>query len=235
LQTDRFLYLSLFPDLDDLEKRSYSKEEIAVVFDRVLKNLERVGGGRLRNNVETIGIGMMVAREYPAAKAWLATHGRSAEQIAAMPATQAILLYANHRYQVAFDEFLKWYGLPPMISRPHFYEASESVKQEVAKMEISFVFARLLIPSFLRVYDAQLGLERRLAALRCIEAIRNYAAMHQGQLPEQLDQIKELPVPPDPATGQPFLYHRDGDTFTLRGAELQPPTPRKIEYKLTVK
>jgi hypothetical protein len=235
LQTDRFLYLSMFPDLDDLEKRIYSKEEIAVVFDRALKNLERFGGGQLRSNVETIGIGMMVAREYPAAKAWLATQGRSADQIAAMPATQAFLLYANYRYLVFFDEFMKWYGLPPMIVRPHLYEATESLKREVAKMQISFVFAKLLIPSFQRLYETQLGLERRLAALSCIEAIRNYAALHQGKLPEQLDQIKELPVPPDPATGQPFLYQKEDNNFTLRAADLQPPTPGKLEYKVTVK
>src|SRR6516162_11726719 len=130
----------MFPDLDDLEKRIYSKEEIAVVFDRALKNLERFGSGQLRSNVETIGIGMMVAREYPAAKAWLSAQGRSAEQIAAMPATQAFLLYANYRYLVFFDEFMKWYGLPPMIVRPRLYDATESLKREVAKMEISFVF-----------------------------------------------------------------------------------------------
>ena len=38
-------------------------------------------------------------------------------------------------------------------------------------------------------------IERRLAALRTIEAIRMFAASHDGKLPAALGDIKEVPVP----------------------------------------
>ena len=59
--------------------------------------------------------------------------------------------------------------------------------------------------------DAQMRLDRRVAALRVVEAIRLYAASHDGKLPEQSEQVTEVPVPDDPATGKPLEYRRDGD------------------------
>ena len=57
---------------------------------------------------------------------------------------------------------------------------------------------------------AEARLDRRVAALRVVEAIRMHAATHGGSLPESLDKITEVPVPFDPVTGQPFGYHLEG-------------------------
>ena len=48
-----------------------------------------------------------------------------------------------------------------------------------------------------------------------IEAIRLYAAGHDGSLPPSLEAITEAPVPIDPATGKSFDYKVDGSTATL--------------------
>jgi hypothetical protein len=37
-----------------------------------------------------------------------------------------------------------------------------------------------------------------------------YAASHEGKLPPALDDIKQVPVPLNPATGKEFLYHLEG-------------------------
>ena len=56
-----------------------------------------------------------------------------------------------------------------------------------------------------------------MAALRCVEAIRLYAAAHNGRLPTTLDDVKEAPVPNDPHTGKQFLYHVGNGLATLEG------------------
>ena len=56
---------------------------------------------------------------------------------------------------------------------------------------------------------------------RVIEALRIFGARHQGQLPERLEDITDLPVPSDPVTGRSFIYLRDGETAILRGPALR--------------
>jgi hypothetical protein len=57
-----------------------------------------------------------------------------------------------------------------------------------------------------------------MAALQCIEAIRAYAASHQGRLPQTLDAISEVAVPTDPLTGQAFKYTQTGSRAVLESA-----------------
>jgi hypothetical protein len=51
--------------------------------------------------------------------------------------------------------------------------------------------------------------------LTTVEAIRSYAAANNGELPAQLSDITETPVPLNPATGEPFEYRVDNGTATL--------------------
>jgi len=83
--------------------------------------------------------------------------------------------------------------------------------------------------------DYQIRLDRRVAAVRVVEAIRLYAASHDGKLPEELSQITEVPLPEDPATGKPFEYRRDGaaSVLSLPEAGLRGrPTP---PYRITIR
>jgi hypothetical protein len=61
-------------------------------------------------------------------------------------------------------------------------------------------------------------LERDVAALQCLEAIRSYAASHSGQLPPTLGEITEVPVPRNPLTGEPFRYTRTSAVAVLESA-----------------
>ena len=56
--------------------------------------------------------------------------------------------------------------------------------------------------------------DQYLALLRTIEALRDYAAAHEGHPPQNLDQIT-LPLPVDPLTGKPFAYRVDGQSATI--------------------
>ena len=52
--------------------------------------------------------------------------------------------------------------------------------------------------------------------MKIIEAIRYYAAVHDGKLPESLGAIKEIPVATDdPMTGKPLGYKVEGRTAII--------------------
>jgi hypothetical protein len=53
--------------------------------------------------------------------------------------------------------------------------------------------------------------------LRHVEALRLYAAEHEGQLPAHLADVA-VPLPDNPFTGKPFVYSVDGATAHLRGS-----------------
>jgi len=63
-------------------------------------------------------------------------------------------------------------------------------------------------------------LDNRLNGLQCVEAIRHYAATHDGQLPENLSDISQIEVPKDVVSGKAFEYRR-----TSKGAVLKSVIP----------
>jgi len=76
-------------------------------------------------------------------------------------------------------------------------------------------------------------MERDIAAVQCLEAIRLYAAENKGALPAALDQIK-VPIPQDPLNGRAFEY-----TCTSNQAVLSSPAPEgeaarvALRYEIT--
>ena len=51
--------------------------------------------------------------------------------------------------------------------------------------------------------------------LRIFEAMRLYAATHDGQWPDRLSDITEVPIPINPFDGKPFVYQRQGNKAIL--------------------
>lgn len=76
----------------------------------------------------------------------------------------------------------------------------------------------------------------RLNALQSLEAIRDYAATYNGQLPEKLSDISQMEVPMDMMSDKPFEYRR-----TATGAILQSTVPKNgeerdaIQYEIVLK
>jgi hypothetical protein len=58
-------------------------------------------------------------------------------------------------------------------------------------------------------------LDRTVAALQCLEAIRQYTQDHDGALPQTLDEIK-VSIPQDVLNGKPFEYTCTGTQAVLR-------------------
>jgi hypothetical protein len=155
-------------------------------------------------------------RNYGQAKRMLLEHGRTARQVEAMPVLHAIFLQQVHEYDVAYDDTRKWLGVPyPVAAAVPGWLAERSRNLATEQSDI----AGLLIPATARVDAAPLRIERRLAALRCVEAIRLHAAANGGKLPSKLTDVTVVPVPADPWSGKPFEYKLEGEKAVLATAD----------------
>jgi hypothetical protein len=180
---------------------------------------------------------VIALKVYPRAKRFLRQSGRSAEEVEAIPALQAVFLYEIHHYDVAYDDLRKWANLPYHEAAPYLRRALDRARAQ-SKEEGYSTLASVLLPSLDRVLAAPVRVERKIAALRCVEALRLYAAAHSGKLPAKLDEVKDVSIPLDPRTGKPFEYRLEGNRATLTG-----PAPEGdradvnnfIRYELTMR
>jgi hypothetical protein len=161
-----------------------------------------------------------------AARKRLIESGLAEEVVKRFPARQVILLDEKLESEIKRDEGLKLMAVP-------YWEAEKLLTAgPKEKSEHLFPWA----PAFLKLRQREAQLDQRFALLRCVEALRMYAAENDGKLPAKLSDVK-LPLPIDPVTGKPFPYQLDGGTATLRGT---PPTGREkeagydVRYEVTI-
>jgi hypothetical protein len=214
-QGERMLIDTYFPGYRELlanpRAAPASPQQVQEHLDKALPLFES-----LRNNRALVVA--VVMQNYPEAKRFLMAHGRSAEQVEALPVVQAVMLHQIARYDEMFDEMYRYTTLPYWEGRPGLLAQEKKLKEssDEAGGRDRFL-ANILLPAVAKLCEATVRLDRKVAALRCIEAIRLYAAAHDGKLPARLDDIKEVPVPIDPRSGQPFRYESQGNKATLTG------------------
>jgi tetratricopeptide (TPR) repeat protein len=85
-----------------------------------------------------------------------------------------------------------------------------------------------------RIQQLMNRLDRHIALLQCIEALRFHAAAHNGKFPGALSDITQVPLPDDPVTKKPFDYTSSGSEAVLKGpAPKGEDNDRAIHYRLT--
>lgn len=178
----------------------------------------------------------LVLHAYPAAKKALIAAGRKPEEVESLPTLQVVLIHSLHQYKRLQDGLYKCYGLPYWEAQPHLEQADKRIRTAHARLEALPFF--YMLPAIQNVFFAAVRVDRRVAALRCIEAIRLYAAAHDGKLPATLDALTDVPVPIDPVTGKAFAYQVTGEQATLSA----PPPPgqrafshNSLHYELTIR
>jgi hypothetical protein len=169
-----------------------------------------------------------------AARRRLVEVGLPEERLLKFPAEQVILLDEKREYDVRYDEQMKLMNLPMWQS----VALLDSKLKSLAAMRTKepALLADPFLPSADKIRRAQGRLEQRLALLRQIEALRLYAAEHDGKLPQTLAEVS-VPLPDDPFTGKPFRYELVGNTAHLRGTP--PPGVEKeavynLHYEVTI-
>jgi hypothetical protein len=183
-------------------------------------------------------IGFLVATRHDRAKKALIAQGRPADKVEAMPHLQAGMLHAFMEYDAVMDEMLHWQGQPHWQAIPKLEEMQRKLRRVTLDPETpALSLARELLPFVPRLMYARVRLDRTIAQLRCLEALRLYAASHEGKLPARLADVTEVPIPVDPATGQPFVYQVSGDGATLAcpKSPILPPQDQKVAKTYTLR
>jgi hypothetical protein len=134
--------------------------------------------------------------------------GSAAGLVDRFPPVQVILLDEKREYEVQRDERMKLLGLP-------VWQLDEINGGEDREAGGDGLLADLL-PHIVKLRRTQGALEQQIALLRHVEALRLYAAGHDGKLPAKLSDIP-VPLPDDPVTGKPFVYTVEGADAHLRG------------------
>ncbi len=158
--------------------------------------------------------------------------GLSADKVEAMPPAQVLLLSMMETYSEDRDDLFRAAYLPYAQSLPLLAAADKRLR--AAPATEGHVLARTFLPALDKVGTAQARVDRKVAALRVVEALRLHAA-HDGRLPDRLADVTEVPVPEDPRTGRPFEYRREGDTATVVGQTPDDPLPGNgVRYRVSI-
>jgi hypothetical protein len=188
-------------------------------------------------------LSLWVRAKHQAAKEALAAAGYDRARVEKMPHVQVALMHAMQQYDRLFDEMLKWQTFPYPEALRGMEQAERRVREARARVLSAsddvpaLPIAPLFLPAIRRAWAAHARIDRRLAALRCAEAVRLYAAAHGGKLPATLADVKAVPVPNDPFTGKPFVYRLGDGAATLEGpppAGEKANTGNSLRYELVV-
>lgn len=215
IQGERLFFDNLFPGMRemarDLKPEPLSPAELDRLIVRFAHARQLAGMAPQEAPWTTrLGLAVVAASAYPEGKRFLREQGIPAEQVEKLPVTQVFLMYEANSYELYYDSMAKWFGQPYPIALAGLQRASKEFQAARQKAgPTGMTLAGLLLPAVEHVHEASYRVERKIAGLRCLEALRLYAAEHDGELPERLADIKAVPVPSDPLTGRPFEYRRE--------------------------
>jgi hypothetical protein len=143
----------------------------------------------------------------------------SAEQAARAESIVVLGRFYVHQAELLVDDVFKLRGLP----YPLLLVKSGEMNDRMAKLK-----GEQPGNPFIPVLNLQTAarrfaeLDRQLAALTTVEALRSYAAVHGRKLPARLEDIEETPAPQNPMTGKAFEYRIENDAATIADSQSQP-------------
>lgn len=219
LQQEMNLPFQMFPFLKDPEHADHTPEQwkkILAEFAQYLSDLSLVTSAGRQGDInahllaQSMGTGIILAG-YSAAKEQLIASGMDAATVEAMPVGQVVAIQTARTCRKTYQETMKWTLLP-------YWQITESMDASMADlqakgfigqsggMQRGIPIAPLLLPAVSTATFAPVRLQRDLATLQTIEALRMSVARSGGQWPQTLDELSFAPAPIDPVTGQSFTY-----------------------------
>ena len=234
LQTEQSSLYLAFPMLRDAQRgKPTSPQDWQKALDSVDTLFASITGNPSGN--ERLVMAMAAVKLYPQAKQRLLERGFTLEQIEAMPVAQVVAMVSLETYQRLRDQFFKWFDVPYWQAAQGLDQAEQAIVEARQRGEGQPFIS--LLPSLGKLPFLEAQLDRKIAALRIVEALRMYAASHDGQLPAALSDITEVPIPIDPVTGKSFQYTVVGNKAVVEGPAPQGRSfnPRDgVRYELTL-
>lgn len=232
IAVERSWLWSTFPELRGRRIEQLSEDEWRVVFHR-MSSLHGLPGAVHPNASSEIQFMTSMVSFYEAAKQQLIKQGKTPEQVSKLPVQMVIATYALKEYIRATDDLYKWAALPPWQAQAGLSRVLSRMDQQSDLHDNPLM---ILTPSVSNVLLHVERVERLVGRIQCVEALRAYAASHAGKLPKSLDEMIDIPAPPDPMTGKAFGYESDGTAATLRmdavpGVDKEPEQTVRVTVK----
>jgi hypothetical protein len=160
---------------------------------------------------------------------YAAAHHLTPEQAQGVDAAIVIGTFDFHQYVIIYDETYKLHGLPyPMLLARTKANTARAEALKRSQPANPFVQQPNTGHNVIRTYAR---VDRQVAALACVEALRSYAAAHGGALPAKLNQIDDTPAPQNPATGRPFEYRVENGAAVLSDDGLEMPLRYTVKIR----
>ena len=192
---------------DDHVMSQQEVDKLLTRLNRTLQNLNLVKDDArdwLKSRLES-------DKHLAAARQRLIDAGLPEDRVKSFLPIQLVLVDEKRKLDTRVHDEMKLMTLP-------FWQTDGQSQKAPATGDLSEELVRVFVdPLGLKVRKAQVRLQQRIALLRHVEAIRMYAAEHNGKLPAKLEVIG-VPLPVDPVTGQPFRYNVDGPFAEVRGS-----------------
>jgi hypothetical protein len=190
------------PSLRSTDPADMTPQQAQALADEAVKAMAQICGEQMPSLAQKLAVAALVEQSYPEAKSFLLAQGHKAEAVETMSHAQVVALRFQQQLGQMRDDLLKWIYVPYWQGHAGMEEAEKRIREVKKPESVECALFGLAVPAISKVYSAHARTERQIAGLRCAEAIRLYAATHDGKLPQALADIKEVPLPVDPFTGK---------------------------------
>jgi hypothetical protein len=212
LDQERFGLIFSFAQLRDLDK-GLTVEQWSQVMEKLPRMLQWDDGRSEIRKAAQLGPTVLAIRLYPMAKKYFIDRGMAPAKVDAIPVHHILAKYLVESFQEEVDEVLKWQALPYWQAHEQMRVAEDAARLAQARGEAGPL--GWMVPASSNARLKLVLVDRYVASLQCVEGIRAYAAIHNGNLPDSLADLAETPAPLDPVTGQPFPYEVNANVATL--------------------
>jgi len=205
----------VFPLLNEPETQTWSREVWAQKWSEAADSLSQLSGMGMGSEdsrgkaLLSLVLAAEVASDARTARKQLVEAGLNPDKVAAMFPEQALAIDTSLQLRKWGEELLASFLLPT----PAAQSAAQAVESRMnlgfdlpTSRNIGLVFGGLLLPAVNAAIQAELRVQSTHHRLLTIEAIRHYAATHDGKLPQSLAELTELPPQIDLHTGELIGY-----------------------------
>lgn len=221
----------VFPQLREAKTSRWTRQQADAALTDLYSQLKVMAEDSAIPKIPTaLDLKEFLQKAFPVARNRLIARGWKERQVDAMPPAQVVLAETAEAFEESRDDLFKWFSVP-------YWQARQGLKAVEAQFQRTLFedpipLRQLLLPAVSACHFGRARTDRGIATLRVIEAIRLYAANHDGKLPESLDKIHEVPIPINALTGKPFPYKLEGNTAILEADGPANSVPR--QYRLTL-
>jgi hypothetical protein len=203
---------SVFPDLAHNAPAQLTATQWRAILDSMIRVNEKNPAEGSTRPAAMPSVAQLVNTLSSQAKQALSSEGTPAASLNVMAPEQLVGLYLYRQYQTNSNEAWRAWELPVWQSAAILPDNPGRQYPPHPHPDNPFM---IMIPSLRRARFQMARLDQQIQISRLIEALRDYAARHDGHAPASLDDVKDLPMPIDPFTNQRFPYRVEGATAII--------------------